>query len=83
MPNATRIKKSSVTVAVAAAAPEFEGRLLLVEEAAERSQLSVAYWRREIARGALPVVRLGRAVRIDEADFVAHLAARRSQGRRK
>lgn len=59
------------------------GRLLLVDEAAERSQLSAAFWRREITRGALPVVRLGRAVRIDERDFLAHLEARRGRSRRK
>jgi excisionase family DNA binding protein len=55
--------------------------LMTVEEAAERSSMSVAWWRREIQSGALPAVRLGRAVRLMEADYLAHLVVRR--GRRK
>jgi len=56
-------------------------RFLTIDEVAEWSRMSVAFWRREIRAGALPVMALGRAVRILEADFAAYMAARR--GRRK
>jgi excisionase family DNA binding protein len=82
MANRSR-SKAGFVAATDSSSEAIEGRLLLVEEAAERSQLSVAFWRREIARGAIPVMRFGRSVRIDEADFMAHLAARRSRGRSK
>jgi hypothetical protein len=56
-------------------------RFLTIDDVADRSSMSIAFWRREIRAGALPVMALGRAVRILEADFAAYMAARR--GRRQ
>jgi excisionase family DNA binding protein len=54
---------------------------LTIEDAADRSRMSVAWWRREVRAGAIPIMALGRAVRISETDFATYMAARR--GRRK
>ena len=43
-------------------------RLLSVAEAAERASNSTSWWRKFVARGGIEVVRLGRAVRLREAD---------------
>lgn len=53
--------------------------LVLLDAAvvAERLGLSLRSVRRLIARGELPVHRLGRAVRVSEDDLVRFLAARR------
>jgi excisionase family DNA binding protein len=45
-------------------------RLFRVEQIAERLQVSVRTVRRWIAEGALPVVQLGRAVRVRPADLL-------------
>ncbi len=46
-------------------------RLLKLAEAAEMTNLSVSTWRAWVLRGRIPVVRLGRAVRIRESDVVS------------
>ena len=51
--------------------------ILLKDVVAERLGLSLRSVRRLIARGELPVHRLGRAVRISEDDLVRFLAAHR------
>jgi excisionase family DNA binding protein len=53
-------------------------RLRTIEETAELFNTSTRTVRRLIASGALPVHRLGRSVRISEADISAFLAANRS-----
>ena len=51
--------------------------LLAVDDVAERLQLSVKTVRRSIDRGELVVHRLGRRLRVSEADLAAFLAMRR------
>lgn len=53
-------------------------RLRTIDEAAELLNVSPRTVRRLIELGALPVHRLGRLVRIAEADLAAFLAASRS-----
>ena len=53
-------------------------RLRTIEETAELFNTSTRTVRRLIASGALPVHRLGRSVRISDADIAAFLAANRS-----
>jgi len=48
-------------------------KLLTVQECAELTGTSVAYWRKAIARREIPVHRIGRLVRIAERDFAALL----------
>ena len=49
-------------------------RMLSVAQLASTTGMSVAYWRKAISRKELPVVRLGRSVRIREADAERFLA---------
>ena len=53
-------------------------RLRTIEETAELFNTSTRTVRRLIASGALPVHRLGRSVRISDADIAVFLAASRS-----
>jgi excisionase family DNA binding protein len=55
-------------------------RLWRVPEIAERADVAERTVRRWIDRGELLVHRLGRTVRISEADFAAFLARHRSGG---
>ena len=43
-------------------------KLLTLKDAAARAANSVAWWRRLVARKAIPVVHLGRSVRLREED---------------
>ena len=54
-----------------------EATLLTVREVAERLRASERTVRRAIAAAELAVHRIGRSVRISEADLGAYLAARR------
>jgi excisionase family DNA binding protein len=47
-----------------------------LEKISTRSHLSLGFIRREIARGELEVVRIGRLVRVSEAAFRAYLQKR-------
>jgi excisionase family DNA binding protein len=53
-------------------------RLRTIDETAELFNTSTRTVRRLIRSGALPVHRLGRSVRISDADIAAFLAAHRS-----
>jgi excisionase family DNA binding protein len=53
-------------VGVRSAAPTV---LLPLATVAERTATSIAFWRKRIARGEIPIVRVGRCVRIREADL--------------
>jgi excisionase family DNA binding protein len=53
-------------------------KLRTIDEVAELWSQSPRTVRRHIASGALPVYRLGRSVRISDADIAAFLAANRS-----
>ena len=44
-------------------------KLMTVKDLARESQLSVNWWRKFIKEGGVPVIRLGRRVRIMEADY--------------
>ena len=48
-------------------------RLLSLPDVAARTATSTAFWRKAIARRAIPIVRVGRCVRIREADLEAWL----------
>ena len=54
------------------------GKLRTIPETAEILNVSTRTVQRLIASGALPVYRLGRSVRISDADIAAFLAANRS-----
>ena len=52
-------------------------RLFTVEDVAEMTSMSVAYWRREIRLRRIAVTRMGRAIRVTESDFHAYVASHR------
>jgi excisionase family DNA binding protein len=54
--------------------------LYRLEEAATRSKLSLTFVRREIARGEIEVVRLGRLLRVSETALAEYLAKRAERG---
>jgi excisionase family DNA binding protein len=56
-------------------------RLLTLDECAQRTSTTVRWWRRAVSEGRVPVVHLGRLVRIDEADLEALIEAGRSERR--
>ncbi len=56
-------------------------RLLTLDECAELTGTKVRWWRTAVFQKRLPVVHLGRLVRIDEADLEAYLAANRQPAR--
>ena len=60
---------------------DLDERLLTVDEVAELTALSVAYWRREVRLGRIPSIQFGRAVRIRPTDLNAYMA-RRTTGKR-
>ena len=51
-------------------------RYLTVAELARRTGMSSAYWRRAIVRKVIPVVRLGRSVRVAEHHLRAFIEER-------
>ena len=53
--------------------------LLTVEQAAERLGTSVRFIRRLRTEGRIPVVKLGKQVRIDSTDLDAYIAAGRQE----
>lgn len=42
------------------------GRLISLAELATRTGMCESTWRKKVARGEVPVVRIGRSVRVDE-----------------
>lgn len=42
------------------------GRLISLAELATRTGMCESTWRKKVARGEIPVVRIGRSVRVDE-----------------
>lgn len=52
-------------------------RLLTLAECAERTSTTERWWRRAVFEKRIPVVRLGRLVRIEETDLEALIAAGR------
>ncbi|CAN5514654.1 hypothetical protein BH20ACT21_BH20ACT21_25270 [soil metagenome] len=59
------------------------GKLLTLDDCAERTGTTVRWWRRAVFEQRLPVVRLGRLVRIDERDLEAFIDLNRDPARRK
>jgi excisionase family DNA binding protein len=57
--------------------------LLTVVDLETRSQISKHTWRSWIAAKKLPAIRLGRRVRVDEADFLRFLAENKVPAREK
>jgi excisionase family DNA binding protein len=53
--------------------------LLTVDQAAERLGTSVRFIRRLRTEGRIPVVKLGKHIRIDSADLDAYIAAGRQE----
>lgn len=51
-------------------------QLLTLKAVAERTQTSVAFWRRAITRGQLSSTRIGRAVRVRESELQRFLDER-------
>jgi excisionase family DNA binding protein len=43
------------------------GRLISLAELAVRTGMCESTWRKKVARGEVPVIRIGRSVRVDEA----------------
>jgi len=54
-------------------------QLLSLKQAAERTGSSESYWRKQRWLRTIPVVRVGRLVRISEDDLDAWLAQRRDE----
>jgi excisionase family DNA binding protein len=42
------------------------GRLISLAELATRTSMCESTWRKKVARGEVPVIRIGRSVRVDE-----------------
>ena len=57
-------------------------QMLTVDDVAERTNMSKAFWRREIRLKRIPVTRFGRAIRISDTDLDAY-AAQRSAAKRR
>ena len=55
-------------------------RLWAVRALAEATTVPASSWYTLIARGEIPVVRIGRSVRVREEDFVAWLERHRERG---
>lgn len=53
------------------------GPLLTLAECAERTNTSERWWKRAVFERRIPVVKVGRFVRVDEADLEAFLKANR------
>lgn len=51
-------------------------QLLSLKSVAEKTQTSIAFWRKALARRTIPAARIGRAVRIRESDLARFLAER-------
>jgi excisionase family DNA binding protein len=51
-------------------------QLLTLRTVADRTETSVAYWRKAVARRAIAATKIGRAVRIAEADLHLYLSQR-------
>jgi len=51
-------------------------KLLSVADAAELTGASVSFWRKQIANQSVPVVKVGRLVRLRPADIEDYLARR-------
>jgi excisionase family DNA binding protein len=49
-----------------------------LQETAKRTGTSVSLWRKIARRREIPVIKIGRSVRLNAADVVAYLAARTS-----
>jgi len=64
-----------------AAARLHEDKLMTFKAVAAQTATSESYWRKVAARGEIPVVKLGRAVRIREADLTRFLADRQREAR--
>lgn len=50
-------------------------RLLTIADVEDLISKSETFWRRQVARGALPVVRIGRGVRVKVSDLQRFLYA--------
>lgn len=50
--------------------------LLSLRTVGQRTETSIAFWRKAIARRQIPATRIGRAVRIRESDLARYLASR-------
>ena len=59
------------------------GRLLTVDEVADRCQVSQQSVYKAIGQGVLPSQRFGRSVRISEVDLMEYLTRNRIQGGNK
>lgn len=55
--------------------------LMTVEDLERESQVSRYTWRAWIRQGRIPVLHLGRRVRVDEADYRRFVAANRTAAR--
>jgi excisionase family DNA binding protein len=56
------------------------GRLLTLAEVATRTGTTVRFWRGVVFNRKIPIVKLGRLVRIDEQDLEAFVDANRQAG---
>jgi excisionase family DNA binding protein len=61
---------------VCRAQPERMQKLLSVADAAELTGASVSFWRKQIANQSVPVVKIGRLVRLRSADIEDYLTRR-------
>lgn len=57
------------------------GRLLTLSECAERTSTTLRWWRRAVFERRVPVVHLGRLVRVNEADLERFIEANRRPAR--
>lgn len=57
------------------------GKLLDVNELEARSDVSRFTWRRWIAEGRIPTVRLGRLVKVKEEDYERYIADNRTEAK--
>ena len=60
-------------------APATVPRLLSLRQIAEQTTIPRSTWYTIVGRGEIPIVRVGRSVRVDEQDLVAWIAAHRER----
>ena len=56
-------------------------RLLTLDECAARTGTTIHWWRRRVFQREIPIVKLGRLVRVDEADLEHYLEVNREPAR--
>ncbi|PSH05055.1 MAG: DNA-binding protein [Acidobacteria bacterium] len=53
-------------------------KLLNLQQAAERTGMTLSFWRKQVSKKTIPVIHVGRFVKVAEDDLEAWLLARKT-----